>query len=206
MGANTSSASVMRVSTANVASTWPDRYTPIKLNENAHSPVTPTSIAMPRAAPSQINESAIIELRARLTDIRQLSFTAKPGPYSRTGWAGRGEARVQVSDDDDGLRFHESGEFTPAATGVAVAFRNVYRWVLHADRISLWHERFGRDAAVWLFDLVPTTPREMVAAKSHRCGDDRYDARLRVVDEGFDLRWAIAGPRKDETLMYKYRP
>ena len=160
---------------------------------------------MPRSASSIAAKTAIIELHSRLSDIRRLRFQATPGDGSQTGWAGHGEAEVAVSLDADGLRFHESGEFTPAATGAAVAFRNVYRWVTQGDRIALWHERFGAKDAVWLFDLVAAGPGELVAAERHVCGDDRYDARLRLVEHGFDLRWSITGPRKDERLAYQYR-
>ncbi|MES1951685.1 hypothetical protein S4A8_12562 [Salinisphaera sp. S4-8] len=160
---------------------------------------------MSRLALSRTNQPAIIELRERLAAIRRLRFTARPGPHSRTGWAGQGEAEVRIGDDEDGLRFHESGTFTPEASGAPVAFRNVYRWQCHDDRIALWHERFGREAAVWLFDLVAIRADMFVAADSHLCGADRYDARLTLVDAGFDLCWTIAGPHKDETLTYRYR-
>ena len=39
-GKNTRVASAMRINTLNHASTWPAKYTPIKLNENAQSKVT----------------------------------------------------------------------------------------------------------------------------------------------------------------------
>ncbi|MES1948062.1 hypothetical protein C84B14_11961 [Salinisphaera sp. C84B14] len=159
---------------------------------------------MPRSAPYNVGKTAIIELHSRLADIRRLRFEAEPGPGSHTGWAGHGEAEVAVSVDADGLRFHESGQFTPAATGTALSFRNVYRWVVHDDRIALWHERFGCEAAVWLFDLVAAAPDELIAAERHLCGEDRYDARLRLVEHGFELGWSITGPRKDEKLAYRY--
>ena len=138
--------------------------------------------------------------------LAHLAFTATPGPRSRTGWAGQGEARIESSHDPDGIRLHESGHFTPQATGTPVAFRNVYRWVNQGDRLALWHERFGRDAAVWLFDLAATGTDELATIEAHLCGADRYDARLSLAVEGFDLRWSITGPNKDETLAYRYRP
>ena len=142
---------------------------------------------------------------ARLTRLRRLCFTATPGPGSRTGWAGHGEAQAESSADRDGIRLYERGHFTPRATGAPIAFQNVYRWVEQADRLSLWHERFGRDAAVWLFDLVAADRNTLVTAAPHPCGADRYDARLTLTGDGFDLRWSITGPHKDETLAYRYR-
>ena len=142
----------------------------------------------------------------RLPRLARLRFSATPGPRSQTGWAGTGEARIDTSRDADGVRLHENGLFTPSAAGSPVAFRNVYRWSRHGDRLSLWHERFGRDAAVWLFDLVATGRDRLETVEPHPCGQDRYDARLTLTAEGFDLRWSITGPRKDETLAYRYAP
>lgn len=149
--------------------------------------------------------SPIIDAVACLSRLRTLRFTATPGPASQTGWAGRGEAQVESSADRDGIRLYEHGLFTPGVTGTPIVFQNVYRWVEDADRLSLWHERFGRDAAVWLFDLVAADHHSLVTAAPHPCGADRYDARLTLAADGFDLRWSITGPRKDETLAYRYR-
>lgn len=155
-------------------------------------------------APSETNTTPIITVGARLALLRQLTFTATPGPASHTGWAGRGAGQIRVSHDDDGLRLHEQGRFTPA-DGASVAFKNVYRWVQHDDQLSLWHERFGHDAAVWLFDLAPAGDRTLATVEPHLCGADRYQAELTLVADGFDLYWRITGPRKDETLRYEYR-
>ncbi len=112
---------------------------------------------------------------------------------------------MRTSEDAGQRRLHEDGHFTPNATGTPVAFRNIYLWVHHGDRLSLWHERFGRDAAVWLFDLTASAPSELATVDAHVCGDDRYAARVSLTEDGFDLRWSIIGPRKDETLAYRYR-
>lgn len=149
--------------------------------------------------------SPIIDAAARLSALRSLRFTATPGRASQTGWAGHGTARIQASTDRDGIRLYERGHFTPAAAGTPIAFENVYRWVEHNDRLSLWHERHGRDAAVWLFDLVAADHNSLVTAAPHPCGADEYDARLTLTADGFDLRWSITGPRKNETLAYRYR-
>jgi len=134
-----------------------------------------------------------------------LSFSATPGDHSQTGWAGHGEAQVCTSRNADQLRMHENGHFTPSATGTPVVFRNVYLWVLRGDRLSLWHERFGREAAVWLFDLAAVAADKLATIDAHQCGSDRYSAALALTTAGFDLRWSITGPRKDETLAYSYR-
>ncbi len=103
------------------------------------------------------------------------------------------------------LRFHEEGHFALAGQQREVAFRNVYRWELEEDRLRLFHERRGREAAVWLFDLVEATDGSaLVAAEPHLCGADRYTARLELTADGFALDWRIQGPRKDEAIAYRY--
>ena len=76
--------------------------------------------------------------------------------------------------------------------------------VHRGDRLSLWHERFGRGAAVWLFDLAASAPDTLATIEAHQCGADLYNARLALTPAGFDLRWTITGPRKHETLAYAY--
>lgn len=151
------------------------------------------------------NTAPIIAVWSRLAGLGRLTFTATPGAASQTGWAGHGEARIDVTTADDGLRLHEQGQFTPTGIDRPVAFANVYRWVHHGQRLSLWHERFGRDAAVWLFDLAPVADNALATIEPHLCGADRYRARLTLAADGFDLCWSISGPRKDETLAYRYR-
>ncbi|WP_431025785.1 DUF6314 family protein [Halomonas sp. H5] len=153
--------------------------------------------------------TAIIRLAECLTSIRRLAFISRPGPDSRSGWAGRarGEVRVEVSVEaqDKTIRFFESGTFLLEGRATPVPFSNCYRWELGDTRIALFHERRGADQAVWLFALIAQGPASLVSAEAHLCGEDRYRARLSLVDEGFDLSWTIQGPRKDESLSYRYR-
>nr|WP_163503795.1 DUF6314 family protein [Halomonas socia] len=148
----------------------------------------------------------IIRVTHRLASIARVSFTSCSSERSQCAWSGSGEGSVGVSQDADGLRFHEQGRFRLDRGGAAVAFRNVYRWALHDDRLGLYHERRGKAHAVWLFDLVSAAEGDgLVARDDHLCGDDRYSARLTLHDDGVDLDWRISGPRKDERLYYRYR-
>ncbi len=112
---------------------------------------------------------------------------------------------------DASVTFTETGHFRLAAgdrrpPGAPVAFRNVFRWTPYPGRIALSHERRGSEAAVWLFDLIAgETPDTLVSAAAHLCGEDRYQARLVLGEDGFELSWTIDGPRKQERLVYRYR-
>ncbi len=109
---------------------------------------------------------------------------------------------------DNSLTFLESGRFRPEGAAESIAFHNVFRWTPQADTIVLSHERRGIDAAVWLFDLVTADHEQgcdLISREAHLCGNDRYQARLTFMAQGFDLEWTIQGPRKDEHLHYRYR-
>ena len=160
---------------------------------------------MPGPAPSSENSAPIIETWRRLAGLKRLCFEATPGPGSGTGWRGHGEARIEAVSEADGIRLHEHGRFVPAGHGRAVAFRNVYHWQRTDDRLSLAHERFGRERPVPLFELAPAASGVLACCHAHHCGADRYRARLELMDNGFDLIWHIAGPIKDEHLRYRYR-
>ncbi|SDL08724.1 hypothetical protein SAMN05192555_102371 [Franzmannia pantelleriensis] len=142
----------------------------------------------------------------RLTSIARVSFDSRSGELSRCAWSGSGQGGVTVSRDPDGLRFHEQGRFRLDQGGAEVAFHNVYRWSLHNDHIGLYHERRGKEHAVWLFNLIAAPGGDaLVAHQAHLCGDDQYTAKLTLRDAGIDLDWQISGPRKDERLYYRYR-
>lgn len=147
----------------------------------------------------------IIRAWQRLSGLRSLSFEAQPGPASLTGWRGSGKAEIVAEADGDDWRLIERGRFSPAGTTRTVGFANVYRWVRADDRLRLYHERFGANAAVFLFELVAASDQRLVCQQPHLCGDDVYRGTLDLVDDGFDLDWSIAGPRKDEHLYYRYR-
>ncbi|WP_162619599.1 DUF6314 family protein [Salinicola peritrichatus] len=149
--------------------------------------------------------TAIIRFRELLPRVERFLFTAHAGPGSRTGWQGRGEGRLAVQCHDSTIRFHESGSFTLAGQAQSVPMRNVYRWECRADRISLFHERRGPDAAVHLFDLIAEGEETLINATVHQCAADAYSGKIVLRPDGFDLQWRILGPRKDERILYHYR-
>jgi len=153
--------------------------------------------------------TSIIRVRALLPTITRLKFSSRSGTASQCDWSGEGSGSVTVSEDNQArcshVRFHEEGHFALAGQSQELAFRNVYRWELEEDRLRLFHERRGREAAVWLFDLVEAQDGNgLVAAEAHLCGEDRYTARLEINADGFTLDWRIQGPRKDESIAYHY--
>lgn len=151
------------------------------------------------------SEDAIIRTWALLTRVRRMAFTAEPGPGSRTGWRGRGSARLDIRPAGRDWRLVERGRFRSHGARRAITFSNVYRWQRSGDAIALSHERLGAQAAVFLFELVPDGPDRLVSRYDHRCGRDTYAAALDLRADGFRLAWRICGPAKDERLTYHYR-
>lgn len=162
-------------------------------------------------------KARILQFQKRLSSTASVSFYARPGSRSQSGWSGEGRGKVEVATPHDGsLTFTETGQFqlaVPAGSaGTAalrtVSFRNVFRWVIGDSHVSLFHERRGSGAAVWLFDLVADRgidTADLISRQAHRCVNDRYHARLRLRKDGFDLAWTITGPKKDEHVAYQYR-
>ncbi|HXE18867.1 DUF6314 family protein [Castellaniella sp. UC4442_H9] len=141
---------------------------------------------------------------SRLPSITRLAFQASPGSASRTLWRGHGEARVDVESTPDSRRFVESGQFWPGDSATAVAVRNAYLWQRDGASLLLSHERFGRDAPVFLLRLDRVDDTTLEGGEPHQCALDQYRATLRLTASGFRLDWVITGPNKDERLSQHY--
>ena len=143
----------------------------------------------------------------RLAIIRELWFEARPLSATASGWSGRGEGTVEVERIDPGtLIFHERGVWKPDV-GREMPFRNVFRWTVapEGDHLRLEHLRFGVESPVFLFDLVPVAVGVLESSGPHACGRDRYSARMVYDQEAIRVNWTITGPKKDESLAYRYR-
>lgn len=148
-------------------------------------------------------------LQQLLHSVSRVDFFSSSQDGSRTGWDGKGTGRVVIEVDPISsvkqIRLYETGEFKGDAFGM-VTYRNTYRFDWLSDRIRLYHERLGADNAVWLVDLVLSKldPRVLVSDSPHLCGDDTYNASLKLLDGRFVLIWDIRGPRKNEHIEYYY--
>jgi hypothetical protein len=134
------------------------------------------------------------------------TFEARSQAAQPTGWDGVGQGSVQVERvDDQTILFRESGSWIPE-TGRQTTFTNVFRWTMDADgrSIRLEHLRLGPDRPVHLFDLMLTAAGALQSAEPHVCREDRYAAQLEYDDGGIRLQWKITGPKKDETICYRY--
>jgi hypothetical protein len=142
----------------------------------------------------------------RLAMTSELVFEARSRAATMTGWVGVGRGAVRVEAvDGSTMLFHEKWTWT-SQDGRELGFHNVYRWTADPDGrlIRLEHLRFGPGEPVYLFDLVPVSPRVLESAEPHVCREDLYSARMEYDDAAVRLCWTITGPKKDETISYSY--
>ena len=150
-----------------------------------------------------MSRSPSAELAVRLSQVRHVVFESLS--EGSVGWTGTAGGTVQVRASETQVVFEEAGTWTASAPGrPPVAFKNIFRWSIEPHRIGLEHLRFGPDHPVFLFHLIPESPHEWREELPHACGGDRYRASLSWDDGGLRMIWQIAGPRKRETLAYRY--
>jgi hypothetical protein len=102
------------------------------------------------------------------------------------------------------LTFTEAGKWLPEV-GREIRFSNVYRWsLLGPGSVRLEHLRFGPEHPILLFDMALASSGVWSSVSPHLCREDCYSAELRQQEAGMLLRWAIAGPKKSESIEYIY--
>ncbi len=84
-------------------------------------------------------------------------------------------------------------------------YADALRWTLGDDGALVVEQvRRGDDRPVTLGHFVPDGGGGLASRHPHRCGADRYRARLDPVDGGVVLTWSVSGPRKDQRLVRTY--
>lgn len=138
-----------------------------------------------------------------LRQVRSLRFNAQSA--STTSWNGSGTGQIVVETPSSNvIIFSETGMWIPQGSR-ETRFTNVFRWSLRGPAtVRLEHLRFGPEQPVLLFDLIPLDQQHWLSATPHQCREDCYSAELQLQESGLILRWAITGPRKQESIEYQY--
>lgn len=142
----------------------------------------------------------------KLKQVTQLTFHAKTKSKEETGWSGKGQGEVILTQEGAGtLIFQERGHWH-GKEGAEVTFSNVFRWTLDqaAGVISLEHLRRGPEHPVFLFHLAPSSKRSLSSVDSHLCGGDSYFGQICLDIYGLRLHWRVIGPHKNEEIDYYY--
>lgn len=143
----------------------------------------------------------------RLANAREVRFRARWEDGSGDTRRGSGHGSVTVEEEEGdlpGLRVREEGVWEPGR-GRELRFLNRYRWTRGADGLGLEHLRRGAGRPVFLVELVSDGDGGLVSREPHLCGEDRYRARVRLVEGGVSLSWRILGPKKRQRLESVYR-
>ena len=137
-----------------------------------------------------------------------MTFTAQSLRGSRMNWNGQAKASVtvntQTSTQGNIIYLFEKGQFCPDATTSAIPFSNTFKLVCRSDSIVFYHERFGADNPVWLFDLVATDHNTLKNKTIHQCAQDQYSVLVTLNEKNIEMMWQIHGPKKNEKIHYHY--
>ena len=145
---------------------------------------------------------ALDELHQRMAAVSGFSFTARGGPQSQTAWNGTAIGQVSVARDGKSLVFNEVGNFTPECSTRSFNQTNFYRWEFLDDSVNVYQERRGEP--VFLVNLI-VQDDIWQTHESHLCVKDLYSLKLEIIENEIIATWTISGPKKDESLEYRYR-
>lgn len=146
-----------------------------------------------------------MNLFSELVKIKFFEFSASSGVTSQTSWNGFGKGSVTIKQQNNKIIFKENGVLKLVDSQRLINIENEYVWEqLDTKRIRLYHSRFGYDNLVTLFDLIPIEKNCWLSENKHVCVDDLYSAKLNFSNNQVKLDWKISGPKKDESIKYKY--
>lgn len=144
---------------------------------------------------------AVLERLAAVGDARARASARRPGG----GGVRRG--RVRASRAPDGTVTLEERGVLALDDGPELPYRDALRFA-PADggrALDVAHLRRGADHPVPLVRLVERGGA-LVSEAPHRCGEDRYALIVRAEAGEVELAWTIRGPRKDSSIVVRYRP
>jgi hypothetical protein len=137
----------------------------------------------------------------RLAETSSFTFESRCGVGSQTAWEGDAVGRVDVAVKNGIIEFHEQCRFR-LKSGGEMDLKNRYRWSLVQEGIELCH--FRRGESVHLVTLIAIEDETLIEREGHFCGDDCYRLKIRLMKDGFQALWIITGPKKNETITYRY--
>lgn len=149
----------------------------------------------------------VINVWNKLTNIKNLSFSANSQGQGSSGWNGIGKGKVQVRrHNDNTIVFDENGSWM-SREGNEFTFTNVFRWTLDRfqNLVTLEHLRFGENNPVFLFHLTQIDEETLESVSSYICKEDTYLGQVRCDDYSIKFNWRIIGPKKNEEIEYIYQ-
>ena len=137
-----------------------------------------------------------------------MTFMSQSLTGSLMNWNGRAKATIDVQSVDtcSGKIIHlfEKGQFCSDCSDSSFPFSNTFKLVCQSDTIAFYHERFGAQNPVWLFDLVAISHNTLINKAVHQCVQDQYTVLITLNEKDIEMQWNIIGPRKNEKINYHY--
>ena len=132
---------------------------------------------------------SVIEALAGVTKARIRARGLAPKTVSRS-------MEIVATRDHDALRLDERGD----------RFYNTYLFVETSEGTAVSHLRYGESNAVLLGVFTQIRPERYRLATPHLCGQDLYDAHVRISTDAVAIRWCITGPSKHQRVLSVYTP
>ncbi len=100
--------------------------------------------------------------------------------------------------------FKEKGEWRTGALA-GTSFKNCTRWCVDGLHLHLEHLRFGVEKSIFLQTFKVVEKNRLVALVPYQCHLDSYLGSISWNSCEIILRWEVLGPKKNETLLCKYK-
>ena len=124
-----------------------------------------------------------------------MTFNAQSHRGSKMNWNGNAEAIVETylvpSIQGDTVYLKEKGQFFPESASSPIPFHNTFKLFFKKEKIVFYHERFGSENPVWLFDLIATGANTLTNKAVHQCVDDQYSVQIIINKQTDRLRGSI---------------
>jgi hypothetical protein len=141
----------------------------------------------------------------RLQSARTVALLVRDADTGAPQAQGTGSVAVETAGGSQ-MVMRERGRWA-APRGAGAHFTDALRWTLDTDifALRLEHVRRGLDQPVPLVELVDDGRGFLTPLAPYLCGEDRYDASVRVVDGVVEVAWRVTGPRKKQEILRRYR-
>lgn len=139
-------------------------------------------------------------LLGRVAPCRKVRFSGSSAAPESV-WVVEGQGGVRTALREEALFLFEEGSLQRNEAVMPYQAS----WVLECgEGGDLWlgHARQGKP--VRLVRLVAVTAELWTSGAAHLCGEDCYDAELRMTDSGVRLDWVARGPQKNHRIARQF--
>lgn len=140
-----------------------------------------------------------------LCDAQSVSVSVHDAGDGAVQARGSGSVSVEANGGAE-VVIRERGRWAEPHGGGA-HFTDALRWTLDTDMalLRLEHIRRGPEEPVVLVELADDGNGGLTPLSPFLCGDDRYEASIRIMDDVVEVAWRVTGPKKSHEIIRRYR-